>query len=313
VGRKARAQDSRALRAAAGALALLSVGALACRPVSRAVDPARGAPLAVTPAFCEAASTDSDRDGLDDNCELTLAQAFAPILLVDSRDCIWTTRSEPRLGGGYLFASQPVADGVRIAFLPAYFQDCGWRGALCWFRGPRCGAHAGDSEMIVVDVAPADGGRWATAGVFLSAHCFGRSDGRCRWYRGDELGQFSWADGVTRGAPRAWVALGKHANYPSRESCDSGHWGNDTCDGNREAVRFPVRSARQNIGSRHHPSPMPDACIASDQLPLGTTGTSVGTRECLWRDAQPFWGWQSDRFGTPPTPYARYLERFAAF
>src|SRR5215207_364319 len=130
---------------------------------------------------CARATDDIDADGLDDGCELALAQAFAPEMVVDSRDCLWRSDpAPPRLSGGYLFAARPASGGVRIAFLPAYFRDCGWTRTVCAFRGRDCGAHAGDSELIVVDVEPAvNPGRWQTTAVFLSAHCFGRADGRC--------------------------------------------------------------------------------------------------------------------------------------
>ena len=191
---------------------------LAC--VQTASEPPRtgGLLLAWSAAECANHSIDADRDGLDDRCELALAQAFAPELIVDSRDCLWTEDSSlPRLGGGYFFAAQRTRAAVRIVFLPAYYRDCGWSGAVCVLVGGNCGAHAGDSELIVVDVVPDSAPRrWRTDGVFLSAHCFGRSDGRCRWYRSDGLRAFAWADSARGGAPRAWVARGKHAHYPSR-------------------------------------------------------------------------------------------------
>jgi hypothetical protein len=265
-------------------------------------------------ATCTAGPWDVDEDGLDDRCELGLARAFAPVLKVDRRDCLWMEDAAGRrLAGGYLFAAQPIAGGVRIAYLPAYYRDCGWRGPACWLEGEACGAHPGDSELIAIDVAPTDDRRWRTVGVFLSAHCFDRSDGRCRWYRGRDLEKFAWANGRTGGAPRVWVARDKHGGYPSRGACDAGHWFYDSCDHNDQEIRLPILRASQNIGSRHHPLPAAGGCIAAENLLLGSRGAHPGTRECPWDEAAPFWGWQAAGTGAAPTSYARYLREIAHF
>lgn len=288
----------------------------ACAPATHDLH-APGVPSPWTAARCAEARTDVDRDGLDDDCELALADAFAPELVVDSRDCLWQeARESARLAGGYFFAAQPTTGegSVRIAYLPAYYRDCGWTGLACTLRGPDCSAHAGDSELIVVDIVPdATGGSWRTVGVFLSAHCFGRSDGRCRWFRGDDLRDFSWVDDIPGGVPRVWVARGKHANYPSRSACDSGHWYSDSCDENRVAVRFPIRADGQNLGSRLRPRAGDLGCVEADALPLGGDGAHAGMRECFWDSTAAFWGWQEERTGTPPTPYAHYLAAIAEF
>jgi hypothetical protein len=296
----------------------LTFAALACAPARR--DAAVAAPIetGLTPggyaARCTTVDVDLDEDRLDDACELALARAFAPALVVDPRDCLWMPdATTPRLGGGYLFAAEPVPGGVRIAYMPAYFRDCGWTGAPCLLRGPGCAAHEGDSEIVIVDVAPAARDRWTTTGIFLSAHCFGRSDGRCRWYRGDALAAFTWVDGTVGGAPHVFVARGKHGGYPSRESCDGGHWGWDSCDGNDATFRFPVQSETQNVGSRRRPFPTAGGCVTSAELALGAARTADGARECAWDGTRPFRGWQAARTGSSPSSYARYLARFAAF
>src|SRR6185503_11588916 len=115
-----------------------------------------------------------------------------PELLVDSGDCLWSA-ADQRLAGGYFYVVQPLtasSDSIRLAYLPAYFRDCGWHGTQRLIRLGRSNGHAGDSELILLDVARDTAGAWRTVGVFLSAHCFGGSDGRCRWFRGAELGDF---------------------------------------------------------------------------------------------------------------------------
>ena len=134
-----------------------------------------------------------------------------------------------------------------------------------------CRGHAGDSELILVDVVYQSArARWAAIGVFLSAHCHGTIENRCRWYRGPALDSLGWAGGDPRGAPVVWVARGTHASYPSRQSCDQGFWNYDTCDANEVRLRYPVLTPAQNAGSRGHPfggRADADGCIAPPAPP----------------------------------------------
>ena len=295
-------------------LVALAIGLACGRPKTTVERDNIGLQVSLTKTDCYDSNQDADSDGLDDRCELELAAAFAPELVIDPNDCLWHAEaSPPRLRGGYLFAAQPLGAIVRIAFLPAYHRDCGWSGVACAMRAGRCGSHSGDSELILVDVAPLGTNRWRTTAVFLSAHCFGNSAGRCRWYRAENLSSFDWIDARSFGAPRVWVATGKHANYPTSRSCDAGHWFLDSCDHNSLRVRFPVLTSRQNIGSRARPLPEPDGCMDSDNLPLGAEGVDRGSRECVWNGSQPFRGWQTSNHGNSPTAYARYLTRIAGF
>lgn len=266
---------------------------------------------------CATAEVDLDRDGLDDRCEFALTQAFAPVLVVSATSCNWAPDARPpRPGGGYRFAAgRGEAPGsIRVAYLPAYYRDCGWKGAKCWIPGVGCEGHSGDSEAIVVEVAWVEAlGRWRAEGVFLSAHCFGRSAGGCRWYRGEELAAFRWADDLTRGAPVVWVAEGSNANYPSRSACDRGHWFVDTCDRNDVQTRFPLLGMKQNIGSREHPveTAYGRGCIGAEHLGWTSDRVVSGRSECFWSLDAPFRGWQWPLEGDAPTPYARYLEEIA--
>ncbi len=284
-----------------------------------------GLALTWTAERCRSGASDGDDDGVGDDCELAIARAFAPELIVDPRDCLWDSGARPaRLRGGYFFAVGPAVghddvDVLRIAYLPAYYRDCGWTGIVCVTRARGCSEHDGDSEIVVVDARyDATARRWLTDGVFLSAHCFGRSGGRCRWYRHADLARFAWADGRHRAAPRVWVARGKHGNYPSARECDSGHWGYDSCDDNAVSYRFPVLSNAQNVGSRRRPLPervaaLPAGCVSGDRLPLPAAGVDGSAAECFWEPATPFRGWQRTRVGTSPTSYARVLAHAAGF
>lgn len=280
----------------------------ACTPASRGEVPALSTQhlSPAVPVECQEASVDSDGDGLSDDCELRFAQAFAPALRVRSGGCNWDdTVAPPRLGGGYLFGVEPQAEGgARIAYLPAYFRDCGWSGPKCWLPFVDCDPHIGDSEFIVLDVArTALDGAWRTAGIFLSAHCFGRSASACRWYRGNELSAFAWGEHEFGGAPVIWVAEGRQANYPSWQACDRGHASIDTCDQHDTEYRFPIHSSCQNIGSAANPI----GCATASALGSPSLQPAVDAEECIWDEQARFFGWQGSEQGGGATPYARYL------
>ena len=256
-------------------------------------------PATPTPETCRSGA-DEDGDLLSDTCETALAMAFAPELVVSERSCNWT---DTGLGGGYFFGVEwtPDGEGARIAYLPAYFTDCGWRGAKCWIRlAGGCRGHAGDSELVAVEIVWNES-LWRVVGVFLSAHCF--DDGGCRWYRGDALSGFSWTGETARSGPVVWVAEGKNANYPSAAACDRGHHFYDTCDANRFSYRFPVR-AGGNIGSRAGPIGR-DGCVGRPGSEEGAG--DHGPEECFW-SAVAFRGWNRE-VTDGVTPYERYLAR----
>lgn len=254
------------------------------------------------------AGADTDLDSLSDECELALATAFAPLLVVDTSDCRWQTGRQ-RIGGGYYHGVQPTGGGrIAIAYLPAYYIDCGLSGPKCRIPGLACRPHAGDSELIVVEAEPSEeAGRWSATSVFLSAHCFAGRATDCRWYSDEDLEAFAWRQ-APLSAPVVWVAAGRHANYPSRTSCDRGHGFTDSCDDATVGYVFPVRA---------------EGDIGSAAVPIGETGCVDGLHadpanghahpdrvECFWTE-RPFAGWQDAAAGV--TPYLRYLTDVAGF
>lgn len=275
-------------------------------PADEAQDRGARAPSCDTARGDAPATADRDADGLSDGCELELARAFAPVLVVRAAGCNLDESVLPaRLGGGYLHAVQRAGASVRVAYLPAYFRDCGWRGAKCWLPRVDCSPHDGDSELIVVEASlDTTTGAWHPRAVFLSAHCFTGSAQGCRWYVGEELERFAW-EGA---APVVWVAEGRHANYPDRRACDRGHYGLDTCDRHDARVRFPVASER-NIGSASRPR-HPAGCIPRRALESAMVDPSA--EECVWRPGARFRGWQPDA-GEGVTGYRRYLDEVAEF
>lgn len=295
---------SRQLKALGRMGAVLAVvGGVPASASASAAGPGPDMPAA--PPTCPVEGRDADGDGLTDACEFGLLERFAPALVASPQACNWDADAG-RLRGGYLVGARPIRGGVRLAYLPAYLEDCGWSGAKCLLR-PRggCGPHAGDSEAIFIDVAGDVGtDAWEPERVFLSAHCFGRSGGRCRWFDAREL---QWVGN----AAVVWVAEGKNANYASQDLCDSGHWHFDTCDRNDRAFRFPVTSLLQDIGSARHPFPHgTDDASCADARSLAFPPDIEGT-ECIWTSAR-FGGWSGSR-GEGATGYRRYLEEVGGF
>jgi hypothetical protein len=266
--------------------------------------------LVSAPVYAQTASAeclgipryDQDHDGISDECEFALAKRFAPLLTFTRGTCNLTL-PVPRPAGGYLFGVQRVNSRIRIAYLPAYVDDCGWEGFKCRLPTVDCRPHAGDSEFIVVELAPTGSGTVTVSGVFLSAHCFGRSRDDCRWYRDDDLKAFEWQNG----APVIWVGKGRHANYPSKRACDRGHHFLDTCDEAMVRSQFPVFRSR-NIGSKQRPA-FEGGCVTAEQV--GLTTTDANAVECIWDPQARFKGWQSGVAGV--TGYFRYLTEIAGF
>jgi hypothetical protein len=267
----------------------------------------------LTPAW------DPDNDGVDNGCENALAAAFAPELLVP-HDCNWDySLGQPgvgRFGGEYFFAVQArvTAGGyrVRIAYLPAYYWDCG--PMLDWkcpaFLVEACSHHTGDSEFIIVDVRySASSSHWLTEQVFLSAHCPWSASNieGCLWWSAN---QFAWVDGKRYGAPVVWVAEGKHANYTSQSSCEGGGaYDTDTCEFSNTRMRFPVVYSQQNIGSRAVP-------FRDCGTPFwGSQMTNAQAVECMWNTQvrSRFDGWLGFSEGAPAAPYGDHLRTYAEF
>jgi hypothetical protein len=303
----AAARAGRRARAAALAIAAAALTASCGGARFTPAEPEPGAPVVVMPD-CLDTLPDRDSDGMSDACEERLARQFAPLLMVSATRCTSPTplpRAE--IAGGYLHGAQPVRGAIRLVYLPAYYRDCGWTGAKCILAD--CTPHAGDSELIALDVVPESGRGWRVQRVFLSAHCFGHIRSDCRWYEGEDLNAFEWLEVEGTRIPVVWVSDGRQANYPSRAACDRGHMRIDSCDADARAVRFPVTAAR-NIGSRAVPLTEPGrpaGCVSGAFVePRDPLLVSTLAIECFWDVRAPFGGWQASGDGV--TPYARYLE-----
>lgn len=296
---------------------------IACPPdVSGGGSPSVGIRLSRSWDQCITPSLDTDGDGLDDECEVEIARAFAPMLIVTVGECNWDAGLD-RVGGEYYYGVKrwgSNANKVRVAYMPAYYRDCGSEG------------HTGDSEFILVDVALQAGTStiWTFEGAFLSAHCnamkYGLdSDPDCQywghafWDGGtvrDGLVSHqsgSYVDQVPRGAPFVHVSNGKHANYYSSDKCNNslaGQAGVDYCypTGGR---RFPIVYRWQNID-------FPESGVFSG-VPArwGSTLTAPGatehfreTLECANNSCYRFNGWAGPQVGGGSTSYGNHLRYY---
>jgi hypothetical protein len=223
----------------------------------------------------------------------------------------------------YLDIPRGLKRVLRVAYLMAYYWDCGAASSYEWhewFDNP----HSGDSEFIIVDVAyDTVSHHWETFNVFLSAHCGSPwippwEDHHCRWHAPSDFAY--WVNQRVLGAPYVWASRAKHANYPTENSCDEaitvGGAELEDCEYDTPQ-RFPVVYVQQNIGSRSAPFVDCAAPFSASAMP------DVGSYECMWSfslEGGPplgrFNGWQSETVGgggLPPAPYGRILQDYGGF
>lgn len=226
---------------------------------------------------------DADDDWVDDGCEFLIASAFAPVMrLHSSENCpnwqpYWAAKafSNPRR--------------MRIAYMPAYHQDCGL-----------AESHYGDSELVTVQILhdPASN-HWMVESVWFSAHYNTPAD-QSVW---GTYYNIEYPDRY-RGRPRVWVALKKHANYQSLSGCIGGElMPAHHCNGSYWQDRpFPVHADR-NVGSRSEDLV---GCVYAQ--PGGLNG---GSGRCerfyYFNGTSPFKGWFADDEKPPAGAYHGYL------
>jgi hypothetical protein len=230
---------------------------------------------------------DRDADGFDDNCELRLAQAFAPMLNFSS------TAEGCKEGEAYWAAKffdnlHPFETGdfVRIAYLLPYYRDCGTLG------------HNGDAEFVQLTVTYIPLTKhWKLINSWISAHAV----------MGEPVGNdfipgvfdsntsswgssFEWPSGRRYSYPRIWISQNKHGDYRSKNACDTGGLllgAFETCsNAPRDYGRFRVWSGN-NIGSYHRQL---KNCVPSMK-------NAASPVECFWTGSD-FDGWASTGGGS---------------
>jgi hypothetical protein len=247
--------------------------------------------------------SDGDHDGLSDYCEDFLAQRFRPLLVVSPNDC--DIGSEP-YWAAKAFPNRKV---VRVAYLLAYYRDCGPQSfpRACGpvvqaattlislvaetfkitFHAP-CEGHQGDSEFVTVDLAyNATTQHWYVTSAFFSAHFM---EGLGDHSRRAGYGELEYPD-RPQGYFKVYVAEGKHANYPKRAVCNDDGGLADTCASNAPTIR--VRHATQyNLGSDRYNFINPGSCVRGGALVASyPENYSI---ECFWNNQAPhnkFRGW----------------------
>lgn len=232
---------------------------------------------------------DVDHDELDDDCEFALAKAFAPTLSLDPYDPC--PGGEPYWAVRYFDDRWKIGWGqfVRIGYMPAYYEDCG----LTY-------GHDGDAEFIMLRVGfNGKTHHWELVRGWLSAHSNENQlnvNNNSDWVT---YANFEYPSGVPRSAPRIYVSFRKHANYESRQRCNTaGPINYDDCTRNRDHGRIAVMRSH-NVGGYNF---YWVNCTASQNALYWENGV----RECFWSGKSDFEGWQGNT-GDGGMPYSKYL------
>jgi hypothetical protein len=259
------------------------------------------------------AITDSDADGLSDDCEQILAHTFAPHLDFQTYDDV---RREPR------WAARPSTNSsVIILYMLSYWEDGGdtgassfWCGAALPFLHPEgCEGHAGDSEFIAEDVRyDATTHHWVLYSVAGSKHTGSSVWGLTGASLIDLYGSVLQYVGAARSAPTIWVADGKHANYGSQAECsDLGatflaiQFNSDACDTDRYVVQLDIGLQNvNNVGSiGHH---LVD-CVKTAYTSHPDYASHA--TECYWTPKK-FHGWWNSTSNVGQLNYSDVLSAF---
>ena len=156
------------------------------------------------PAWCNGCAEDLDGDLLDDAFERVALSALRPAIALRS--------DEPSFAGGeggltLLGRISPAEDGRIAAFYVFLWDDDAGRCSV--------GRHHGDTERIVIELAPLDARHFRIAGLFTSAHESTPTDRSALLYD-DELGDLYSTRRFEEDDDHilVQVAAGKHAFYP---------------------------------------------------------------------------------------------------
>jgi hypothetical protein len=271
-----------------------------CLPGCTDVDPNPDAPgiflsSAVTGNACMNTSNDIDRDGLLDRCERDLAVAFAPELFYYSADEVGR---EPK----WVAKWQVTNNTVRIGYLLSYYRDAGSLQIGC---GTLCSGHHGDSEAIFLDVTYNTTSRhWVLQTAHYSVHTTTRVyDG----LNGNKVSKIKLEyPEHPQTYPRAWVAIGKHANYATRAECEAGNFGAEVCDRNNAGARVAA-GGQLNIGSfASHTAAQDSTLSVNPSYPF----FGQGRYETYWT-RKDFAGWVPNSVpGARSSPYRDKLIQF---
>jgi hypothetical protein len=156
---------------------------------------------------------DDDRDGLDDVWEGLVLQRLTPQVRMDPEDQLLVDDDAAFLAIGRV--TPAPGRRVRVFVVLAYSHDYG-----------RCGSggHAGDTERVVMDLAPhprAGKGAWIVDRVYTAAH-EGVDGDASRRFEGAELRELEYVRSLDSGEPH-WLVYStrdKHATHVSSLRCE---------------------------------------------------------------------------------------------
>lgn len=255
---------------------------------------------------------DLDADFIRDSCELELARAFEPVLLLEAQEIHWGR--EPH----FIVQRDNVSGLVRIGYLLAFYYDGGKF------------SHQGDSEMIVVAVRPA-GNQWELMNITTTAH-FGAPMDRTATTPWTALYLYDMPPNV-----RVYVSRSHHGLYINSETCNSRigdicsrgtHDGGFLQPAGMGYLGISGLRSDNNIGSRHRPLPI-DPMLRFGSSPgsymadctYADNPWRTGGVECFFRDyssytpngvtwfASTFAGWSSPTGVGGTTHYGQVLQR----
>lgn len=231
---------------------------------------------------CENPSLDADLDGLKDNFENALADAWRPYFIYDEGENdqggldiddnslqSWEPRVffQVRPIGGWDWPRRIV---VKWAFL--YRLDGGYRGSntcLDW--------HYGDTQSGSYELSSSDGVTWHLDDIDLwsdvplyTSYIPDANDPRIEW-----TGPRStyWGEMDARPSPIVHASAGKHHQYMTAVACEGDHDCDDDCDGGMQRLAdLTPLGYFTNVGEpNNHPSPP----FVTDLGPLGYPGEQV--------------------------------------
>lgn len=228
---------------------------------------------------------DADWDQLDDECEWQIASAFAPSLRfssgedLDSRESYWMAHAKYACTSAYTgdtihYTCVEWRWVIRVAYLLGYHDDV---------------EHIGDSEFLIVDIAYVEGAdSWRSSRMFTSAH-YGTGGDLSGWSYHNQVLEYP---GIFMTYPRSWVSIGKHANYPTKDGCNTNTpFYYDNCYTNGWSERVSVRR-QDNIGE-----------LENQLILVVSSRSGFPGDECFWCYGY-FDGWYSS--SDDITPSYRY-------
>lgn len=184
--------------------------------------------------FADTPCADDDEDGLVDAWEAVLLDRLLPVVWLDESEPFAADSTALLVALGRVSPSPLDPAQTRVSFALAWSADYG----SCDY-----GAHSGDSERVVLDLAPTATGVLIEQ-VFTGAREDADYDSSAT-FAGDSLSELATVADASTGEPR-WVvhaSTGVHSLYGTTAACEGAWWWlvcvDDDCDPDEVADRSP--------------------------------------------------------------------------